>query len=403
MVESNVSLFWLAGYLLGQDVGGVDGDSVLVVPTLELQSHALVEQCAQSLGASSYTFGPHHQSTSGACCIFMGCEESLAPFVDAETRWWHRLSLTALQSAMAGVRCALATSRGDGVMATRSVRVRDFVVELFLFAGVGLYFEQDACDGMFYLYESSAEVHLGSAAASLVPYVGPTWCVTMPSGFIFARRRIKSQQAASVPILMGNCKAGKGRTGTVICAYLSHRYMNKGVTSQKALDFFAERRTHNKKGVTIASQIRWVHYYYQAKVMGLDFTKSCPLLLSKIVLHGGPSLDGKNLTETYFVLTSKASDVEFTSKGKLRIGGASEKFAFDVRCIVDKDVKLQWYRDDPKEKLEKKKRLFHVWFNTHFIKDNKLVLSLSDVDGIKKTISKYPPTFAVEFLFETPE
>ena len=39
-----------------------------------------------------------------------------------------------------------------------------------------------------------------------------------------------------------------GRTGTVICAYLSHRYMDKGVTSQTALDFFAERRTHNKKG-----------------------------------------------------------------------------------------------------------------------------------------------------------
>ncbi len=36
---------------------------------------------------------------------------------------------------------------------------------------------------------------------------------------------------------------------------------------------------------------------------------------------------------------------------------------------------------------------------------NRLVLSLksNDIDGIKKTQSKFPPNFAVEFLFDTPE
>ncbi len=51
--------------------------------------------------------------------------------------------------------------------------------------------------------------------------------------------------------------------------------------------------THNKKGVTIASQIRWVHYYYEAKKNEIDFTQSAPKFLARIVILGGPNLDGK--------------------------------------------------------------------------------------------------------------
>ncbi len=35
-------------------------------------------------------------------------------------------------------------------------------------------------------------------------YSGPTWCVTMPHGFIFARRAPLAG-LASAPVLMGNC------------------------------------------------------------------------------------------------------------------------------------------------------------------------------------------------------
>ena len=203
-----------------------------------------------------------------------------------------------------------------------------------------------------------------------------------------------------------HCKAGKGRTGTVICAYLSCRYKDKGVTSQKALDFFAERRTHNKKGVTIASQIRWVHYYYRAKLENIDFYKSSPLFLSKIILHGAPNIDGKGGFDSHFVVTSKARDLEYASRSKfpsVRIAGPTEKFTFDVKQLVDKDVKLQFYKNDPKEKKEKLNRVFHVWFNTHFVEGPRLVFVLDDIDGIKKTRKDFPPTFQVEFVFESAE
>ena len=56
-----------------------------------------------------------------------------------------------------------------------------------------------------------------------------------------------------------HCKAGKGRTGVMIVCYLFFTGLCQ--TVDEALRHYAKQRTLNNKGVTIASQIRYIKYF----------------------------------------------------------------------------------------------------------------------------------------------
>ena len=63
-----------------------------------------------------------------------------------------------------------------------------------------------------------------------------------------------------------HCKAGKGRTGLVVSCLLLYlglkaRIAGCPTSAREAIDLFAAKRTDNKKGITIPSQMRYVFYF----------------------------------------------------------------------------------------------------------------------------------------------
>ncbi|XP_071483432.1 phosphatidylinositol 3,4,5-trisphosphate 3-phosphatase and dual-specificity protein phosphatase PTEN-like [Diadema antillarum] len=158
-----------------------------------------------------------------------------------------------------------------------------------------------------------------------------------------------------------HCKAGKGRTGVMICAYMLHRRLYQ--SANEALDFYASKRTKNRKGVTIPSQRRYVEYYGDLIVKELEY-KPTTLLLTRIDLETVPLFNSGSCAPAFVIYQQK---VKIFSSQAYEVSKRREKF---VRCEVPLpvpicgDIKIEFFN---KPNKLKKDRMFHFWFNTFFV------------------------------------
>ncbi|XP_058056348.1 mucin-17 [Anopheles bellator] len=193
-----------------------------------------------------------------------------------------------------------------------------------------------------------------------------------------------------------HCKAGKGRTGTMICCYLL--YSNAFQTANEALTYYAEKRTKDKKGVTIPSQRRYVEYYEQ-------------------LLRGKP---GPYQDVTLYICEIHISPADVPLKsGTIKVKGSKEAHPLTEFqrsedhvtvqlnfCLpLTGDVKIEFARS----KLQDKR--WHFWFNTFFVEraghydsQNRLVLSLTkkEIDDAHKGNAKNCPEQVIVFLRPVP-
>lgn len=155
-------------------------------------------------------------------------------------------------------------------------------------------------------------------------------------------------------IVAVHCKAGKGRTGTMICCLLL--YMNTFETAAECLQYYGMMRAENGKGVTIPSQIRYVNYFEKIIKEKMPhpvvFIKK---IITKIRMFTLPMFH--KVYTPYFKIENNG--MEYSSEKKKTDFKKEDLFAlvdFDIEkgFLVEGDVKVTFYRD----KLLKKKKIF---------------------------------------------
>ncbi|CAG0918869.1 unnamed protein product [Notodromas monacha] len=225
-----------------------------------------------------------------------------------------------------------------------------------------------------------------------------------------------------------HCKAGKGRTGVMICCYLLHRGMF--LSAAQALDFYGQQRTTDNRGVTIPSQRRYVEYYgrlvrepsleykprtvYLAAVIltpvpNFNTQNGCCSRLhschiggynNKIGRKGASFLGGEQISATNFV---NPIFIKFPSYGvQLVINQLDEEklreiFVWDNIEARKGDGWIQFLVDEPvpltgdirveafnKALMGKRDKMLRIWFNTFFVEPNKdgdLIVTRISLDG----------------------
>jgi phosphatidylinositol-3,4,5-trisphosphate 3-phosphatase and dual-specificity protein phosphatase PTEN len=215
----------------------------------------------------------------------------------------------------------------------------------------------------------------------------PSWDIMIP--ICKSIEEWHNKDSSNVAVV--HCKAGKGRTGTIISAYMLYTKMFSN--ADDSLKFYGEMRTKNKKGVTIPSQKRYVHYLdVSLKNKGNPPNKNLKLQLKKIIISPPPT--GKEIF-LKILDTNKKMIYEHPEKITYASNDKNITIKFDNGNVeLIHDVKFAFVKS-------KKKKFFHFWFNTNFIENNYLKLEKKDIDKAYKDKKNFDENFQIEVFFET--
>ncbi|XP_068150306.1 uncharacterized protein Pten isoform X2 [Drosophila tropicalis] len=186
----------------------------------------------------------------------------------------------------------------------------------------------------------------------------------------------------SLNVVAVHCKAGKGRTGTMICAYLLYSGMQK--TADEALAWYDEKRTKDCKGVTIPSQRRYVQYFANL-ICSRVLYKTISLNVCEIRFAGSSFLRNMGMVQcSVFELEDSTNEmnlletwsIDFRRTFVLDISNSSLTVAGDIKVELSQSTKSST------------KYFCHFWFNTFFVQNSAVCETFGNSEKFMYTLKK---------------
>lgn len=124
-----------------------------------------------------------------------------------------------------------------------------------------------------------------------------------------------------------HCKAGKGRSGTMIVCYLIFSELFSNL--EDALRHYSKMRSKNNKGVTIPSQIRYITYFEMFLEMNIHkpYTMQIPKIIKSQFMN---SLDSNNMIKNYILDDSYFFSPNKFMVKRITLGPVTEKKAMTI-------------------------------------------------------------------------
>ncbi|CDH53987.1 isoform c [Lichtheimia corymbifera JMRC:FSU:9682] len=192
-----------------------------------------------------------------------------------------------------------------------------------------------------------------------------------------------------------HCKAGKGRTGTMIAALLL--YIGYATNADEAIQIYGTKRTTDGKGITIPSQIRYVHYF-ERWMKNEDTTFMSTIHITQLAICNIPQAwSHANLS-----MTIEIDQVEIFETDNTEVTSDNTILMPLPAVPVKGDFKMTLFT---KGRIYSKKYLCHFWLNTRFVSASSATITLAkdEIDGaFNDTHSRqFPKDFAIQIQFSS--
>lgn len=244
-------------------------------------------------------------------------------------------------------------------------------------------------------------------------------------------------------VLVCHCRGGKGRTGSLCCAWLL--YHQDAQDAQDALNLFTLQRTDTEQGrsrklqgVDTPSQRRYVGYvdamlrsscaYYPALV---ELPGNAEVRLRSVTLRGFFATPGRHTPDSLLAVVHEGGGLKrvlHASPGRrpppeqsdgdmfispadgdvcwdledIVVRGDTRMSFFDLAEIAEKDKLAPRVGDQPDGRARAGKEtgcLFYFLFHTSFLQGTELTIPMSMVDKAFKNPRRYAQTGVIELSF----